>query len=167
MTVGALKALVLDVDGVLTDGRLHYGEAGETLKVFHAHDGYGLKKIMKAGIKVAIISGRKSAPLVKRLDDLGIADVFLGVHDKLPVLKDWLERENLNPGDVAYMGDDIPDLACMRFVGCACAPSNAHTEVKRAVRFVTHLAGGSGAVREACDHLFQSAMQSAGQGHQP
>ncbi len=148
-----IKALILDVDGVLTDGRLIYGPEGELLKVFHAHDGLGIKLLMAAGIFVAVISGRKSSALEQRLDDLGIDHKVLNCRDKVTALSDLSNKLNLTLAEIAFMGDDLIDLAAMRVAGYALAPSNAVTDVKKIADYVTDTSGGQGAVREACEHI--------------
>ena len=150
-----IKLLVLDVDGVMTDGTILYTENGEVMKAFNAHDGLGIKYLQKSGVEVAVISGRKSAPLERRLDDLGVRRRRLKCADKATALQDICDDMGITPADCAFMGDDWIDLDVMRTVGYAIAPSNAVAEVLAAADWVSVRSGGAGAVREACEHVAQ------------
>ena len=156
-----VKVVFLDVDGVLTDGGLLYSETGETLKRFHTLDGHGLKMLQKAGITPAVITGRDSAPLRTRLQALGITEVHFGTEDKRPAAEATLTTLGLDWSQAAAMGDDWPDLPMMLRAALACAPSNAHPEVRSRADMVTELGGGAGAVREVCDLLLTAS------GHYP
>ena len=145
--------LVLDVDGVLTDGRLWYGPDGESLKAFHVRDGHGIKALLAAGIGVAVISGRRSAAVAARMRELGVADVAQGVGDKSLALAELLARRTVDARRVACLVDDTPDLGLMAAVGLPAAVADAHPQVLAAARHVTRAAGGLGAVREFCDYL--------------
>jgi 3-deoxy-D-manno-octulosonate 8-phosphate phosphatase (KDO 8-P phosphatase) len=149
----AIRLLVLDVDGVLTDGRLYFGPRGEALKVFHVRDGYGIKELRRAGVAVAIISGRRSSMVRTRCRELGIAHLYQGAQDKLAVFKRLCARLRLPPSACACVGDDVPDLPLMRRVALSFAVADAHRAVRRAADVVTRLPGGGGAVREVCDRL--------------
>lgn len=153
----AVKVAFFDVDGVLTDGGLWYSETGETIKRFHTLDGHGLKLLQKAGITPAIITGRDSAPLRKRLEALGIQHAHFGTEDKAPAAEATLASLGLNWSQAAAMGDDWPDLPLMRRAAFACAPVNAHPEVLAHAHFVTNRGGGHGAVRELCDLLLKAS----------
>ncbi|MEZ5498546.1 MAG: HAD hydrolase family protein [Steroidobacteraceae bacterium] len=144
---------MLDVDGVLTDGRLHYGSRGEVLKVFHVRDGHGIKTLLAAGVEVAVISGRRSPAVARRCRELGLRHVFQGIGDKLGCLESLLRRLGLPAAACAAIGDDSPDVALLRHVGLPIAVADAHADARRAARRVTRLAGGDGAVREVCDWL--------------
>lgn len=148
-----IALLILDVDGVLTDGRLYYSEAGETLKTFSTLDGHGIKLLSKAHVTVAIITGRESAMVARRAHELGIHDLHQGAHDKLSIANALLKKYSLNWKQVAVMGDDWPDLPLMTRAGFAAAPANAHAEVKARAHHVSASSGGQGAVRELCDLL--------------
>ncbi|RMB12471.1 KdsC family phosphatase [Eilatimonas milleporae] len=148
-----IRLFALDVDGVLTDGTLHYGADGEVLKAFNAKDGLGLSLLMKAGVHVAVISGRSSPALLRRLDDLGIRHHRLGTTAKNAALEDVCACLDLGFEDCAFMGDDLVDLDVMRAVAYAMAPSDAVSDVKAMADFVTDLPGGRGAVREAAEHI--------------
>jgi len=146
-----IRVVFFDVDGVLTDGGLYFSEHGETLKRFSTLDGHGLKMLQKAGITPAVITGRDSAPLRHRLQALGIEHVQYGTEDKAPAAARILQTLNLDWSQAAAMGDDWPDLALMQRVAFACAPSNAHVEIKAVAHHITERAGGHGAARELCD----------------
>jgi 3-deoxy-D-manno-octulosonate 8-phosphate phosphatase (KDO 8-P phosphatase) len=148
-----IQVVFFDVDGVLTDGGLLFSESGETLKRFNTLDGHGLKLLQKAGITPAVITGRDSKPLRKRLDALGITHAHFGTEDKRPAAEQTLAALGLDWSQAAAMGDDWPDLPMMRRAAFACAPANAHVEVLAAAHHVTTRQGGFGAVRELCDLL--------------
>jgi 3-deoxy-D-manno-octulosonate 8-phosphate phosphatase (KDO 8-P phosphatase) len=149
----AIALLVLDVDGVLTDGRLYFGARGEALKVFDVRDGYGLVALQRAGVTVAVISGRRSGAVRARCRELGIRHVYQGVADKLGVFERLRSRLKLARGACACVGDDLPDVPLMRAVGHSFAVADAHAAARRAARIVTRHGGGRGAVREVCDLL--------------
>ncbi len=153
--MNSIKLLLLDVDGILTDGKLWYGEHGETLKCFHVHDGQGLVELRRSGFELGIISGRDCPALRARLKDLGISRVFAGVKDKLPAYNQIKSELNLNDDEIAYMGDDLPDIPVMQHVALAITVPNAAKEVKAVAHLCTTLHGGGGAVREACNYLLQ------------
>lgn len=149
-----LKLLVLDVDGVMTDGSLYFGARGEVLKAFNVRDGHGIKLLQAAGIDVAVISGRRSPAVVKRCRDLGIRHVTQGAADKSAALDGLLRKAGLeNAREVACMGDDTPDIPIFVRCGVAVAVADAHPLALASAGFVTRLAGGRGAVRELCDAL--------------
>jgi 3-deoxy-D-manno-octulosonate 8-phosphate phosphatase (KDO 8-P phosphatase) len=148
-----VSLVVLDVDGVLTDGRLWYGPDGESLKVFDVRDGHGIKNLIAAGIGVAVISGRRSGAVTARMRELGVADVAQGVKDKARALAELLKRNAIEAKRVACLVDDTPDLGLMAAVGLPAAVADAHPEVLAAAQHVTRARGGRGAVREFCDWL--------------
>jgi 3-deoxy-D-manno-octulosonate 8-phosphate phosphatase (KDO 8-P phosphatase) len=148
-----IRAAIFDVDGVLTDGSLFISEAGETLKAFNALDGHGLKLLAQGGITPIVITGRDSPAVRRRLKDLGLTHAVFGAHDKLAAAEPLLASLGLSWPEVAVMGDDWPDLPLMVRAGFACAPLNAHVEVRAVARHVTALRGGQGAARECCDLL--------------
>jgi 3-deoxy-D-manno-octulosonate 8-phosphate phosphatase (KDO 8-P phosphatase) len=152
----AIRLLLLDVDGVLTDGRLVYGPAGEESKVFHVRDGHGLVLARAAGIEVAVISGRKSTAVARRLEDLGVRELHEGVGDKAALLPDLCARHGVRPVEVAFMGDDLPDLPLLRQVGLALAPADGAPEVRRQAHWTARRPGGGGAVREAVEWLLRA-----------
>jgi 3-deoxy-D-manno-octulosonate 8-phosphate phosphatase (KDO 8-P phosphatase) len=151
-----IRLLVLDVDGVLTDGGLFYGASGEETKRFHVHDGLALVVARKAGLQIAVLSSRASAAVTRRMTELGVSEVHQGVGDKAGALAALCERLAVPAAAVAMMGDDLPDLAAMRRVGLALAPANAVAEVKRAAHWVARRRGGDGAVREAVEMLLKA-----------
>jgi len=151
-----IRLLVLDVDGVLTDGGLLYDASGEETKRFHVQDGFALVAALRAGVQVAVLSGRASAAVTRRMAELGVTEVHQGVTDKVAALEALRERLGLALREVAVMGDDLPDLAAMTRVGMALAPANAVVEVKRAAHWVARRRGGDGAVREAVEMLLRA-----------
>ncbi len=148
-----IRLVLFDVDGVLTDGRLYIGEQGESFKAFHSLDGQGLKHLQAAGITPAIITGRDSPAVRRRLQELGIAQGHFGVHDKLATAQALLAQLGLTWEETAAIGDDWPDLPLLLRAGFACAPPNAHPEVLQRATHITAATGGAGAVRELCDLL--------------
>lgn len=151
-----IRLLLLDVDGVLTDGRIIYGSGGVELLNFHVRDGFALKAAQASGITVALLSGRKSEALLRRAEELRVEEVHTGVDDKVAVYQRLLKRYRLEGSAVAYIGDDLPDLPLLRRVGLAVAVADAPADVRRAAHLVTSLPGGRGAVREVVDWLLKS-----------
>jgi len=148
-----LKAAIFDVDGVLTDGRLFISEHGEAFKAFYALDGHGLKLLAQGGIEPIVITGRDSAAVRRRVADLGLRHAAFGAADKLAVAQEWLARLGLDWREVAAIGDDWPDLPLLARCAFACAPAQAHVEVRAVAHHVTTAAAGAGAAREFCDLL--------------
>ena len=162
----AVQVAVFDVDGVLTDGRLYFSAAGEELKAFHARDGLGLKSLRRAGIAVAVLSGRDSPAVNRRMESLGIDHVVQGRQDKLPAFDALLEQLGCARHQACYAGDDRLDLPVMQVCGFAAAPADAIAEVRAAAHRVTEAPGGHGAAREIADWLL--AARGAGEPtHQP
>ena len=160
-TVAAgIRLLVLDVDGVLTDGRLHYDSDGRETKSFHVRDGYGIQQVLAAGLLVAVISGRRSAAAAARLAELRVPHVFLGRNDKRVVLQQLVAELGIPLPNVACVGDDVTDLEIMTVAGLGITVADSHPDVRRAADWVTGAAGGRGAVREVCDYLL-AARQPA------
>ena len=152
-----IRALLLDVDGVLTDGGLYFAETGETTKCFNTLDGHGLKLLQRAGIQPVIITGRDSAALRLRLQALQIQHAHFGVEDKFSAAQESLRVLGLSWAQTAAMGDDWPDLPMLLPSALSCAPPQAHAEVLTRVHHVTQTPGGQGAVREVCDLLLQAS----------
>ncbi|EYC49881.1 3-deoxy-D-manno-octulosonate 8-phosphate phosphatase [Hylemonella gracilis str. Niagara R] len=148
-----VRLVFFDVDGVLTDGGLHLGESGEALKRFHTLDGHGIKLLQRVGITPAVVTGRDSPALRARLKALGVEHVHYGTEDKRPAAEQTMASLGLDWAQVASIGDDWPDLPVLTRSVLACAPPNAHAEVRARVHHVTQLAGGAGAAREFCDLL--------------
>lgn len=151
-----IRLLILDVDGVLTDGRLYFSNAGEELKAFHTLDGYGIKMLQKAGIEVGIVTGRISKIVEHRGNNLGINLLMQGREDKIQAVKEILSTRSFSLNQAAYAGDDLPDLQAIKEVGLGCSVPNAHSDVIANADIVTTRAGGSGAVREIADFLLKS-----------
>ncbi len=156
-----VRVAFFDVDGVLTDGGLYFTESGETLKRFHTLDGHGLKLLQKAGITPAVVTGRDSAPLRLRLQALGVVHAVFGTEDKRPAAEQILAQLGLDWSQAAAIGDDWPDLPVMRRCAFACAPANAHLEVRQMAHHVTTPRGGEGAAREFCDLLLVASGRYA------
>lgn len=153
-----IKLLVLDVDGVLTAGDLWFNANGEEIKIFHVHDGIGIKALLRAGIEVAIISGRKTEAVKVRMAELGVKHVYQGIADKLPVLAKIIKELGISYEQVAYVGDDLPDLGPLQQVGFGVAVSNATRQILQCAKYVTKACGGKGAVREVCDLLLEKDL---------
>jgi len=152
---GGIRFVVLDVDGVLTDGRVTYDSAGKQYQSFDVHDGYGIRMAMSRGIRFALISGRRSKVLAFRARDLGITDVHQGVRDKLKVFKKLLVRYGYTAAETCVIGDDEPDIPILRAAGFSAAPRGAVAEVTDEVDYVAKKHGGRGAVREVLDLITQ------------
>jgi 3-deoxy-D-manno-octulosonate 8-phosphate phosphatase (KDO 8-P phosphatase) len=148
-----VRLAVFDIDGVFTDGRIWMGSDGVEHKAFSVRDGVGIKQLLAAGIEVAIISGRASLAVDRRMAELGVTRVVQGCEDKAGALEDLLRETGLAPGQAAYLGDDTPDLPAMRMVGLPGAVADAHPDVRAAGVWVSTLPGGFGAVREFCEML--------------
>lgn len=151
-----IKLLILDVDGVLTDGKLYFANSGEEQKAFNILDGLGIKLLQTSGVKVAIITGRSSRLVARRAGELGITTLIQKSPDKLAALKNIAGENSFALDQIAFMGDDYPDLPAMTAVGLALSPANAHPEVAARSHWQSRNRGGEGAVREACDMLMQA-----------
>jgi 3-deoxy-D-manno-octulosonate 8-phosphate phosphatase (KDO 8-P phosphatase) len=156
-----IRLLALDVDGVLTDGRITYGSNGEELKSFNIKDGLGIKLAQRAGIEVAIITGRSSPMVERRAAELGISTIIQGREDKLLALRELCEARQLALCECAYMGDDLPDLAAVRAAGIGMTVADASAAVQESADWQSSLNGGAGAVREACEALLDARGQRA------
>ena len=159
--LAGIRLLVLDVDGVMTDGRLRYGSAGAIDRTFHVRDGYGIKAVIAAGIAVAVISGRESPAVSRRCEELGIRHLHQGIDDKAPVLAQLLAKLDISARRCACVGDDRPDVPLLAQAGFAVAVADAHPEALAIAHRRTRLPGGAGAVREVCDWLL-AARRSSG-----
>jgi 3-deoxy-D-manno-octulosonate 8-phosphate phosphatase (KDO 8-P phosphatase) len=151
-----IRAAIFDVDGVLTDGRLFISEHGELFKAFNSLDGHGLKLLARGGIVPIVITGRDSPAVRRRVSDLGLAHATYGASDKLAAAEEWLAKLGLAWEELAVIGDDWPDLPLLVRAAFACAPANAHAEVKAVAHHVTSIEGGAGAAREFCDLLLMA-----------
>lgn len=148
-----IRLLILDVDGILTNGMIYYGKEEGEIRGFHIHDGLGIKLLQKSGVVVAVISGKKSDGLIKRLSDLSIQHTYLGHDDKLPSYENLKKKLQLKDNEIAYMGDDLPDLPILRRVGLAVTVPEAPEIIQQHVDLITKCRGGTGAVREACEFI--------------
>jgi len=151
-----IRLLLLDVDGVLTDGRILYDADGRELKSFHIHDGLGINRLRNEGCLVGFLSGRASSAVERRAKELDVTIVYQGVEDKLAVYERILADQRVNDFEVAYVGDDLPDLPVLGRVGLAIAVASAHPDLFQAVHWITGRAGGEGAVREVTDLLLRA-----------
>ncbi|MCM1128883.1 MAG: HAD hydrolase family protein [Oxalobacter formigenes] len=151
-----VRLMIFDIDGVMTDGKLHFGPEGETLKVFHVLDGHGIRLLQQSGIPAAIISARQSPMVLKRAQDLEISHVQLGIRNKLDAFTALLDKTGLAASDCGYMGDDVIDLPVLLRAGFSASVPNGHQEVRSRVDYVTQAPGGNGAVREICDLILKA-----------
>ncbi|MGH8720018.1 MAG: KdsC family phosphatase [Burkholderiales bacterium] len=151
-----IKLLALDVDGVLTDGRVYISDKGEECKAYNIRDGLGMKMLQECGVRIALISGRNSASVEARAQDIGIAFLYQGVEDKVAVFEKLIRELDLEPQQSAFMGDDLVDLPAMRRAGFALTVADAPAVVKERAHYVTRSVGGQGAVREACEFIMQA-----------
>lgn len=150
-----IRVLFVDVDGVLTDGRITLNEKGEEIKSFHVKDGLGLKMLMAAGVEVVILTGRASGSVAHRARELGIVELHQGTRDKGAVCRQILKDKGMEKGEAGCIGDDLPDLAMFREAGLRIAVADAVEEILQEADFVTHARGGDGAVREACEWVLK------------
>jgi len=151
-----IKLLILDVDGVLTDGGIIYNDNGVETKIFNVKDGLGIRLLIEAGITLCIATGRRSNALYNRCKNLGIEHIFDGLGDKAAMLDPILDRTGVSAQQVAFMGDDLPDLALMKKVGLSIAVADAHRTVLKHADMVTLAKSGNGAVREVCDAILKA-----------
>lgn len=151
-----IRLMIFDVDGILTDGSLHYGPDGELIKTFNVLDGHGIKLLQQAGVATAIISARQSALVAKRAADLGIKHLFQGVHDKRAAFEQLLAQTGIAAEETGFVGDDVIDLPILLRVGFAASVPNGHAEVRSRVHYVTQAGGGRGAARELCDFVLRA-----------
>lgn len=155
-----IRLLVLDVDGVLTDGRLYFSSRGEEMKCFHVRDGAGIVQLVRAGLQVAVISGRSSRAVERRMSELGVTWVRQGIDDKLAALSELLDILGLSTRSIACMGDDVADLPLLDAARLAVTVPDAHPSVKSRAHFITQASGGQGAVREVCDLILESQRRA-------
>ncbi len=151
-----IKLLILDIDGVLSDNKLYYGDNGIEYKSFFTRDGHGMVMLQKSGIEIAIITGRKSPLINKRMQDLKVKHIYQGKPDKLPTFLELVKKLNLSFDEIAYMGDDILDLPILTRVGLAACPKDADLEVITRTELISQYAGGQGCVREVCELILKS-----------
>ncbi len=151
-----VKLMIFDVDGILTDGSLHFGADGEVIKTFNVLDGHGIKMLQQSGVAVAIISARQSPIVLKRATDLGIRHVQQGIHDKRSAFEQLLKETSLPADMCGFVGDDVIDLPILMRVGFAASVPNGHADVRSRVHYVTQASGGRGAAREICDLILRA-----------
>ncbi|WP_029406988.1 HAD family hydrolase [Thiomicrorhabdus sp. Milos-T2] len=151
-----IKLLILDVDGVMTDNRLFYGDDGIEYKSFHTRDGHGMVLLQKSDVEIGIITGRKSQLVSNRMKDLKVKHVYQGVPDKLPTFLSLVNNLNLEMDEIAYIGDDILDLPILMRIGLSVTPLNGDNEVKTRVDYISKFNGGEGCVREVCEMIMRS-----------
>ena len=151
-----IKLMIFDVDGVLTDGSLHFGPDGEMMKTFNVHDGLGIKLLQESGVQTAIISARRSAITARRAQDLGFTHVHQGGHDKLTPFRELLALTGLTEEQCGYIGDDVVDAPLLKRVGFAVSVPNGRPEAQALSHLVTQAGGGKGAVREICEFLLRA-----------
>lgn len=157
---GDIRLVAFDIDGVFTDGRIYLSDAGIESKAFHTQDGFGVRRLIDAGVAVAVISGRKSVAVEKRMAELGVRHVVQGCKNKVAAFDEIISVLGLSRDECAYVGDDIPDLALLKHVGYAIAVANAVPAVHKQCDFSTSAAGGFGAVREVCDLILSARSVS-------
>lgn len=150
-----ITTFIFDVDGVLTDGSVILESSGEMVRTMHTKDGYALQHAVKKGYHIVIISGGSSVMVKKRLEGLGIEHIYLGKDHKLPVLNEHLQKHNISINQVLYMGDDIPDLPCLKVVGVSSCPNDASVEVREVCDYISHINGGKGCVRDVLEQTMR------------
>lgn len=151
-----IKLLALDVDGVLTDGGIIYSDSTREIKVFNVKDGLGIRLLMSSGVKVCVVTGRRSKALYRRCSDLGITYILEGIDNKGEVMNRILEQTGFSAEEIAFVGDDLPDLSIMKRVGLSIAVADAHSVVVENADMVTSVKGGMGAVREVCETILKT-----------
>lgn len=153
--LGTITTFIFDVDGVLTNGTVIATESGELLRSFNIKDGYALQLAAKKGYNICIISGGKGVAMNKRFEGLSVADVFLGVHDKVEVFNNYIQQKGITPSQVLYMGDDIPDMEVMKLVGIATCPADAVEEIKAVSHYISPKNGGEAAARDVIEKVLK------------
>lgn len=151
-----IKGFAFDVDGVLSPSTIPLGEDGYPRRMVNIKDGYALQLAVKRGYRIAIITGGKGEAICKRFESLGITDIFTGASKKLPIFLEWMEKNSLLPEEVAFMGDDIPDLPCLRVAGLPCAPHDAAWEAKQTARYISPFTGGYGCGRDLLEQVMKA-----------
>lgn len=159
--LASVRLVAFDVDGVFTDGRFYLSDDGVESKAFSTQDGFGVRRLLAAGVEVAVISGRKSAAVQLRMDELGVRHVVQGCSDKVAAFDGMIAKLGIGPAECAYVGDDIPDLPLLARVGVSFAVANAVGEVRQHCDYATQAAGGFGAVREVCELLLDARQRAA------
>ncbi len=150
-----ITTFIFDVDGVLTDGSIQINTNGEMLRTMHTKDGYALKTALHQGFKVCVISGGENEGVRKRLRGLGVTDIYLGVHAKTEQMEEYFDIYGINPENVLYMGDDIPDFPAMQLIGLPCCPQDAVKEIKEISKYISHKKGGKGCARDVIEQVLK------------
>ena len=150
-----IDTFIFDVDGVLTNGIVHVMTNGDLIRQMNVKDGYAIKKAILQGFRVAIISGGNNEGVKMRLEGLGVQDIYLKTHDKLHIFKEYCQLRQVQPGNVLYMGDDIPDAPVMRVVGLPTAPQDADSEIQHIAKYISHKKGGMGCVRDVIEQVLR------------
>jgi 3-deoxy-D-manno-octulosonate 8-phosphate phosphatase (KDO 8-P phosphatase) len=153
--LSVVKAFILDVDGVLTDGTLLALNSGEQARTFHIRDGYAIRHALRRGYRIVVISGREEEGVRKRLESLDVRDIYLGVDDKMKIFNNYINTYRLDPAHIAYMGDDMPDIEVMKRCGLAACPADAAADVHQISSYVSARPGGHGAVRELIEAVMK------------
>ena len=151
-----ITTFILDVDGVMTNGQVLVNDEGNMLRSFNIKDGFAMQLAVKLGYKICIISGGNSSGVIKRLEGLGIKDIYMKVHEKLPVFKSYISDKNLKADEIAYMGDDLPDYNLIKQVGLKCCPADASHDIQEICDFVSSYPGGGGCVRELIEKVLRA-----------
>lgn len=151
-----ITTFILDVDGVMTNGQVLVTDEGNMLRSFNIKDGFAMQLAVKLGYKICIISGGNSSGVIKRLEGLGIKDIYMKVHEKLPVFKSYISDKNLKADEIAYMGDDLPDYNLIKQVGLKCCPADASQDIQEICDFVSSYPGGGGCVRELIEKVLRA-----------
>jgi len=153
--MNTITTFIFDVDGVLTDGMVHVTQEGEILRNMNIRDGFAIKTAIESGYKVCIISGGKNEGVRLRLQTLGVTDIYLGVFDKVEIFKEYIDIYQIDPAQILYMGDDLPDYHVMKLVGLPTCPQNAVPEIKSISKYISHKNGGKGAVRDIIEQVMK------------
>lgn len=151
-----IKAVVFDVDGVLSTATIPLGDNGVPRRTVNTKDGFAMQLAVKRGLKLAIITGAVSPGITERFEGLGITEIFTGVGMKLPVFKDWIESHGLSPEEVAYVGDDVPDYECLLHAGLSVAPADAASDILDIARYVSPVTGGNGVARDILEEVMRA-----------
>ena len=151
----SIKTFIFDVDGVLTDGKILITNEGEFLRSFDTKDGYAMKCALVQGYKIVVISGGRNQGVEERFKELGVFDIYMGIHYKLDAFQDLLDNYDLDPETILYVGDDVPDIPVMEKVGLGCCPADAVSDVKNMADYVSHKNGGEGCVREIIEQVLR------------
>ena len=151
----SIKTFIFDVDGVLTDGKILITNEGELLRSFDTKDGYAMKCALVQGYKIVVISGGRNKGVEERFKELGVFDIYMGIHYKLDAFQDLLDNYDLDPETILYVGDDVPDIPVMEKVGLGCCPADAVSDVKNMADYVSHKNGGEGCVREIIEQVLR------------